>query len=77
MAGGDVMSTHVQPYIVSFPEGFDEQAEFELPYRGYLPDVIVGSEGGSGTRGSSSRTDAGETEHLPRRRDENSRRRPG
>ena len=41
------MSTHVQPYIVSFPEGFDEQAEFELPYRGYLPDVIVGSEDGT------------------------------
>jgi hypothetical protein len=42
-----MMSTHVQPYIVSFPEGFDEQAEFELPYRGYLPDVIVGSEDGT------------------------------
>jgi hypothetical protein len=35
------MSTRVQPYILSFPEGFDERAEFELPYRGYLPDVTL------------------------------------
>jgi hypothetical protein len=32
---------------VTFPEGYDEQAEFELPFRGYLPDVIVETEDGS------------------------------
>src|SRR3954452_7186606 len=33
--------------VLSFPEGFDEQAEFELPYRGYLPDVTLELEDGT------------------------------
>jgi hypothetical protein len=41
------MSTHLQPYTLSFPAGFDEQAEFEAPFRGYLRDVIVEVEDGS------------------------------
>jgi hypothetical protein len=41
------MSTRVRPYTLSFPEGFDAQAGFELPYRGYLGDVIVEFEDGS------------------------------
>jgi hypothetical protein len=41
------MSTHVQPYTLSFPEGYDEQAEFELPFRGYLRDVTLELEDGS------------------------------
>jgi len=41
------MSTHVQPYTLSFPQGYDEQAEFEAPFRGYLRDVIVEMENGS------------------------------
>jgi hypothetical protein len=40
------MSTRLQPYTLSFPQGYDEQAEFEAPFRGYLPDVIVELEGG-------------------------------
>ena len=35
------MATSLQPFTVTFPDGYDEQAEFELPFRGYLPDVIV------------------------------------
>jgi len=42
------MSTRVQPYTLSFPEGYDEQAEFEAPFRGILRDVIV--EMGDGLR---------------------------
>src|SRR4051812_30351495 len=41
------MSTRIQSYALSFPDGFDEQAEFELPYRGYLPDVILEIEDGA------------------------------
>lgn len=41
------MSTHVQPYTLSFPHGYDEQAEFEAPFRGYLRDVIVEMEDGA------------------------------
>ncbi len=44
------MSTHVHPFTISFPEGYDAQAEFEAPYRGYLTDVIVRFEDGSGRR---------------------------
>jgi hypothetical protein len=40
------MSTRLQPYTVSFPQGYDEQAEFEAPFRGYLPGVIVEVENG-------------------------------
>jgi hypothetical protein len=45
---GDAMSTHLQRYTLSFPEGYDEQAEFEAPFRGFLRDVIV--ELGDGSR---------------------------
>jgi hypothetical protein len=41
------MSTHVQPFTVSFPEGYDAQAEYEAPFRGYLNDVIVKFDDGS------------------------------
>ena len=41
------MSTHVQPFTLSFPEGYDAQAEFEAPFRGYLTDVIVQFDDGS------------------------------
>src|SRR3954451_20758034 len=41
------MSTHVQRYTLSFSEGFDKRAEFELPYRGYLPDVTLELEDGT------------------------------
>jgi len=41
------MSTDVKPYTLSFPQGYDEQAEFEAPFRGYLRDVIVEMEDGS------------------------------
>jgi hypothetical protein len=41
------MSTRLQPYTLSFPQGYDEQAEFEAPFRGYLPDVIVELEDGA------------------------------
>jgi hypothetical protein len=41
------MSTRLQPYTLSFPQGYDEQAEFEAPFRGYLPDVIVELEDGT------------------------------
>jgi len=41
------MSTHLQPYTLSFPHGYDEQAEFEAPFRGYLRDVIVEMEDGA------------------------------
>ena len=41
------MSTHDNPTSSHSPEGFDEQAEFELPYRGYLPDVTLELEDGT------------------------------
>ena len=41
------MSTRLQPYTLTFPDGYDQQAEFEAPFRGYLPDVIVELEGGA------------------------------
>src|SRR4051794_12886787 len=41
------MSTRLQPYTLSFPDGYDEQAEFEAPFRGYLPDVVVELEDGT------------------------------
>jgi len=41
------MSTRLQPYTLSFPQGHDEQAEFEAPFRGYLPGVIVELEDGA------------------------------
>jgi hypothetical protein len=41
------MSTRLRPYTVLFPEGYDEQAEFEAPFRGNLGDVIVEIEDGS------------------------------
>jgi hypothetical protein len=44
------MSTHVQPFTIKFPEGYDAQAEFEAPFRGYLPDVIVQLEDSSQRR---------------------------
>src|SRR5947209_7417634 len=44
------MPTHGQPFTISFPEGYDAQAEFEAPFRGYLPDVIVQLEDGSRRR---------------------------
>jgi hypothetical protein len=41
------MSTHVQRFTIAFPEGYDAQAEFEAPFRGYLTDVIVQLDDGS------------------------------
>src|SRR5215210_7184228 len=41
------MSAHLQPFTVGFPEGYDAQAEFEAPFRGYLCDVTVQLEDGS------------------------------
>jgi hypothetical protein len=41
------MSTRVQPFAIAFPEGYDAQAEYEAPFRGYLRDVIVQLENGS------------------------------
>ena len=41
------MSTRLQPYTLSFPQGYDDQAEFEAPFRGYLPGVIVELEDGA------------------------------
>jgi hypothetical protein len=35
------MSPVLEPLTISFPEGYDSQAEFETPFRGYLRDVIV------------------------------------
>ena len=46
------MSTRLQPYTLSFPQGYDEQAEFEPPFRGYLPGVIVELEDGARHRHS-------------------------
>ncbi len=46
------MSTRLQPYTLSFPPGYDEQAEFEAPFRGYLPGVIVELEDGARHRHS-------------------------
>ena len=40
------MSTHLEPYTLSFPPDFDEQAEFEAPFRGYLSGVTVELEDG-------------------------------
>ncbi len=45
--GGIAMSTRLQPYTLTFPDGYDQQAEFEAPFRGYLPDVIVELEDGA------------------------------
>ena len=50
------MSTRLQPYTLSFPQGYDEQAEFEAPFRGYLPGVIVELEDGACATGSRSST---------------------
>jgi len=44
---GNAISTRLQPYTLSFPQGYDEQAEFEAPFRGYLPGVIVELEDGA------------------------------
>jgi hypothetical protein len=44
---GNAMSTRLQPYTISFPQGYDERAEFEAPFRGYLPGVIVEVENGA------------------------------
>lgn len=41
------MAVDVQPFTITFPDGFDERAEFELPYRGYLPGVMVSLRDGS------------------------------
>lgn len=41
------MATPAQPFTIEFPEGYDAQAEFEAPYRGYLPDVTVHLEDGT------------------------------
>ena len=41
------MATQAQPFTIEFPEGYDAQAEFEAPYRGYLPDVTVHLEDGT------------------------------
>jgi hypothetical protein len=35
------MSIPVQALSIHLPDGFDAQSEFEMPFRGYLPDVIV------------------------------------
>ena len=40
------MITETARPTIRFPEGFDAQAEFEMPYRGYLSDVVVQLEGG-------------------------------
>ena len=41
------MSTDLQPYTLSFPRGYDAQAQFEAPFRGYLRNVIVEMEDGA------------------------------
>ncbi len=35
------------PYTLSFPQGYDDQAEFKAPFRDYLPGVIVELEDGA------------------------------
>jgi hypothetical protein len=65
------MATRVQPYRIAFPEGYDAQAEFEAPFRGYLPDVIVHLEDGTRHRLSfldPSRLEQGLADNLRRGR---------
>jgi hypothetical protein len=35
------MSIPVHSLSIHLPGGFDAQSEFEMPFRGYLPDVVV------------------------------------
>lgn len=39
------MSDSSYPKVI-YPESFDEQAEFEMPFRGYLSSVLVEAEDG-------------------------------
>lgn len=41
------MSIPVQAVTMHLPDGFDARSEFELPFRGYLPDVVVESADGN------------------------------
>jgi hypothetical protein len=44
------MSDPARPYAVLFPPWFDEQAELEMPARGYLQDVDVRFDEGANYR---------------------------
>jgi hypothetical protein len=41
------MSAMTDQHTILFPEGYDEQREFETPAKGYLPEVVVRLEDGS------------------------------
>jgi len=41
------MSTDLDHFTISFPEGYDDRAEFETPSKGYLRGVVVNFEDGS------------------------------
>jgi hypothetical protein len=41
------MTANLNPFTVSFPEGYDDRLEFETPSKGYLRDVLVGLEDGT------------------------------
>jgi hypothetical protein len=41
------MATDLENFEILFPEGFDEQQEFETPSKGYLRDVIIRLETGA------------------------------
>src|SRR6266404_1899873 len=41
------MATHLEPFTILFPEGFDERQEFEMPSKGYLRDLVVRLEDGA------------------------------
>src|SRR5262245_51419066 len=37
----------MEPFTISFPDWYDERAEFETPLKGFLGGVVVRSEDGS------------------------------
>ena len=41
------MTTNLDRFTISFPEGYDDRAEFETPSKGYLRDVVVQVEDGT------------------------------
>ena len=41
------MATQTEPYMISFPEWYDERAEFETPSKGFLGGVVVRTDDGS------------------------------
>jgi hypothetical protein len=41
------MATQVEPFTVLFPDWYDDRAEFETPFKGFLNDVVVRLEDGS------------------------------